>query len=115
MLRQPDLQLALVNAIQELKENKFIIPPDKLNVDSIPVTVRDARIKLRTNSCKEPKATLIRIIQSAPNLYIVKKRLGYLAAFVEFVIAKAKKQEFLKPRLNAIYLEKALHSTMITL
>ena len=113
MLRRPDLELALVNPIQELKENKFIIPPDKFNVDSIPVIVRDDRIKLITNSCKEPKATLTRVIQTAPNLYTLKKRLGYLVAFVEFVTAKARKQEFHKPRLNAIYLEKALHSTVL--
>ena len=29
MLQQPDLQLALVNTIQELKENKFIIPAEE--------------------------------------------------------------------------------------
>ena len=75
--------------------------------------IHDARIELRTTFCKEPKATLTRVIQTAPNLYTLKKRLGYLAAFVEFVIAKARKQEFHKPRLNATYLEKALHSTVL--
>ena len=89
------------------------LPPDKFNVNSIPLTVRDARIELRTTFCKEPKATLTRVIQTSLNLYTLKKRLGYLAAFVEFVIAKAKKLEFHKPRLNAIYLEKALHSTVL--
>ena len=89
------------------------LPSDKFNVNSIPLTVRDARIELRTTFCKEPKATLTCVIQTAPNLYTLKKRLGYLAAFVEFVIAKARKQEFHKPRLNAIYLEKALHSAVL--
>ena len=72
-----------------IEDPQFLyLPHDKFNVDSIPVTVRDARIELITNSCKEPKATLTRVIQTAPNLYTLKKRLGYLAAFVEFVIAK---------------------------
>ena len=91
----------------------FHLPPDKFNVNCIPLTVRDAQIELRTTFCKESKATLTRVIQTAPNLYTLKKRLRYLAAFVEFVIAKARKQEFYKPRVNAIYLEKALHSTVL--
>ena len=77
------------------------------------IRVRDAQIELITNSCKEPKATRTCVIQTAPNLYTLKKRLGYLAAFVEFLIAKARKSEFHKPCLNAIYLEKELHSTVL--
>ena len=64
MLRRPDLQLALDNPILKLKKNKFIILPDKFNADSISVTVRDPRIELIANSCKEPKATLTRLYQT---------------------------------------------------
>ena len=46
------------------------LPLDKFNVNSIPLTVRDARIELRTTFCKEPKATLTRVIQTSPNLYV---------------------------------------------
>ena len=40
-------------------------------------------------------------------LYTLKKRCAYLAAFLEFVVAKAKGVAFQKPVLNASYLDKA--------
>ena len=51
-------------------------------------------------------AALDRLIE-ASSLYALKKRCAYLAAFSEFVVAKAKGVAFQKPALNASYLDKA--------
>ena len=48
------------------------------------------------------------LIAASSNLYVLRKRLAYLTAFVEFVMAKAKGTLFLKPNLNAAYLDRAL-------
>ena len=52
-------------------------------------------------------AALYRLIEASPSLYTLKKRCAYLAAFWEFVVAKAKGVAFKKPVLNAGYLDKA--------
>ena len=52
-------------------------------------------------------ALLDRLIKASPSLYTLKKRCAYLAAFSEFVVAKAKEVAFQKPVLNAGYLDKA--------
>ena len=52
-------------------------------------------------------AALERLIEASPSLYTLKKRCAYLAAFSEFVVAKAKGVAFKKPDLNACYLDKA--------
>ena len=52
-------------------------------------------------------AALDRLIEASPSLYTLKKRCAYLAAFSEFVVAKAKGVAFQKPVLNASYLDKA--------
>ena len=44
---------------------------------------------------------------SALSLHTQKKRCAYLAAFSEFVVAKAKGVAFQKPALNACFLDKA--------
>ena len=52
-------------------------------------------------------AALDRLIKASPNLYTLRKRCAYMAAFSEFVVAKAKGVAFQKPALNAGYLDKA--------
>ena len=52
-------------------------------------------------------AALDRLIEASPSLYTLKERCAYLAAFSEFVVAKAKGAAFQKPVLNACYLDKA--------
>ena len=51
-------------------------------------------------------AALDRLIKASPSLYTLRKRCAYLAAFSEFVVAKAKGVAFQKPVLNASYLDK---------
>ena len=52
-------------------------------------------------------AALDRLIEASPGLYTLKKCCAYLAAFSEFVVAKAKGVAFQKPVINASYLDKA--------
>ena len=53
-------------------------------------------------------SSLDNLIAASSNLYVLRKRLAYLMAFAEFVMAKAKGTPFLKPDLNAAYLDRAL-------
>ena len=49
------------------------------------------------------------LIESTPHLYTLQKRVAYLIAFVDwFQCCKVRKNDFVKPVLNAAYLEKAL-------
>ena len=50
------------------------------------------------------------LIARAPSLYVLSKRVAYLTAFVDFVHCRAKKCPFIKPVLNAAYLDRALDS-----
>ena len=50
-----------------------------------------------------------KLIEKAPNLYTLQKRVAYLIAFVDwFQCCKVRKYNFIKPVLNAVYLETAL-------
>ena len=51
---------------------------------------------------------LEKLIKSAPDLYSVKKRFAYLLAFKEFIIAKCIGIQFKRPKLTALYLDRAL-------
>ena len=51
-------------------------------------------------------------IATSWDLYALKKRIAYLMAFVEFVVARFKKINFQKPDLNAVYLDHALIMTV---
>jgi len=50
---------------------------------------------------------LFKLIDIAHDLYALKKRLAYLVAFIDFVIAKARKGSFIKPVLDAAFLDHA--------
>ena len=54
------------------------------------------------------KRWLNRVIQLAPTLYALQKRIAYLREFVNYMECKARKQEFKPPRIDAPLLEKAL-------
>ena len=51
---------------------------------------------------------LEKLIDVTPTLYALKKRCGYLVAFTVFVVAKAKRNTFTKPKLDATYLDNAV-------
>ena len=50
-----------------------------------------------------------KLIESAPHLYFLQKRVAYLIAFVDWLqCCKVRKNDFIEQVLNAAYLEKAL-------
>ena len=50
---------------------------------------------------------LDRIIENAPYLYTLKKRVAYLIAFKQYIVAKSQKRNLCKPKLDANYLDNA--------
>ena len=72
-----------------------------------PATVRSITLTESKLFNYEPQE-LDQLVESSPNLYSLKKRIAYLTAFKEYFIAvKVKKKEFIKPVLDASYLDKA--------
>ena len=61
---------------------------------------------------EEGECGLDKLIATSRDLYTLKKRLAYLMAFAEFVVAKFKKINFQKPDLNATDLDHALVKTV---
>ena len=52
---------------------------------------------------------LDKLIESYPSLYVLTKRVAYLAAFVDYIRCKAKNREFVPPRLDTCDLDMALN------
>ena len=70
------------------------------------VVVRSTSINLDLLSLKS-NTYLDRIIESAPDLYTLKKRVAYLIAFKQYIVAKSQKCNLCKPKLDADYLDNA--------
>ena len=58
--------------------------------------------------CSKRNTGLDRLIGSFPDLYILKRRVGYLIAFKHYLMTKNKRIAFSKPTLDAIFLDMAL-------
>ena len=54
------------------------------------------------------KMCLDKLIDASPDLYALKKRVGYLIAFKQYFVSKVKKLTFHKVKLDATFLDKAL-------
>ena len=50
---------------------------------------------------------ILKLMQTSCDLYTLKKQIACLLAFVDFSQAKAKRQTFRKPDLNASFLDRA--------
>ena len=83
--------------------------PLREGVDPRPPT--PAGIVQKANSANDPlnniQAGLNRIFETLPDLYTLKKCLTYLTLFKQFVIAEVKKVPFVKPKIDANFLDKA--------
>ena len=55
------------------------------------------------------KSQLDQLIESSPSLYVLTKRVAYLAAFVDYIRCKVKNREFVPPRLDTCNLDMALN------
>ena len=56
---------------------------------------------------------LDKLIESFPSLYVLTKRVAYLAAFVDYIKCKAKNREFVPPRLDSCDLDMALKKLLV--
>ena len=65
------------------------------------VSINVDLLSLKSNIC------LDRMIESAPDLYTLKKRVTYLIAFKQYIVAKSRKRNLCKPKLDADYLDNA--------
>ena len=63
---------------------------------------------LKEKSRENCENGLVKIIESVNNLYTLKKRFAYLLAFIEYLVAKSRKALFVRPALDAAYLDRAL-------
>ena len=59
-------------------------------------------------TCSVDVDSINNLIETAPSLYVLQKRVSYLIAFVEFICCKAKHCVFERHTIDAEYLEKAL-------
>ena len=80
------------------------------NVEVLLPELRDDVVVVahKLNSFTAGRDEFDELIARAPSLYIFSKRVAYLTAFVDFVRCRAKKCPFIKPVLNAAYLDRAL-------
>jgi len=64
---------------------------------------------VRMNVCGvvESDDGILKLYDMSHDLYALKKRLAYLVAFIEFVIAKVRKSSFKKPVLDVAFLDRA--------
>jgi len=62
--------------------------------------------------CFPQDSVMDRMIEAAPSLYVLQKRMAYLMAFVRFLKCKAKKDEFVPPKLDIVELNKALNAVV---
>ena len=58
--------------------------------------------------CFPQESPIDRMIEAAPSLYVLKKRVAYLLAFVQYLKCKVKNLEFERPKLDVVDLNKAL-------
>ena len=65
------------------------------------VSINVDLLSLKSNTC------LDRIIENALYLYTLKKRVAYLIAFKQYIVAKSQKRNLCKPKLYADYLDNA--------
>ena len=80
-----------------------LLSQDRVDVSS-PVVLA-ARVV--AESKKDDDNGLDKLIATSRNLYTLKKRFAYLVSFAQFIVAKIKKTAFVKPVLNAQYLDSA--------
>ena len=66
-------------------------------------------VTVRKIDCSPEVDGLDKLIERAPSLYVLQKRVAYIMAFCEYFRCKAKRCAFVKPTLNADYLSMALN------
>ena len=73
---------------------------------------RVAYPKKNRDLCVPEEAPLDKVIESAPSLYALTKRVAYLSAFIEYLRCKVKNQEFERPKFDTGDLNRALNKVV---
>ena len=92
-------------------EPEFLRQSDKIAVvESCGVSVKRVTYVKDKNELSFSKESCIdRMMEAAPSLYVLKKRVAYLLAFVEyFKRCKVKKEKFVKPKFDTAKLDETM-------
>ena len=73
-----------------------------------PVPVTACKLLLNLELLASSDITLQHLIETAPNLYTLSKKAANLVAFKQFILEKARKAAFCRPKLDAKYLDDSL-------
>ena len=98
-----------LNGPEFLRQPKELPTPQ----DTEFVSIRRADLLNTLNSTEMLRGDLEQLIESAPSLYMLKKRASYLLAFVEYIKCKVQKRKFVPPKLNMLYFEEALDQIVV--
>ena len=89
-----------------IKGPSFLYEGDEEVHCPVPLTAHKLLLNLEPSASTD--FTLQNFIEAAPNLYTLSKRAAYLVAFKQFILVKARKAAFCRPKLDAKYLDNAL-------
>ena len=73
-----------------------------------PVPVTACKLLLNLELLASSDITLQHLIETAPNLYTLSKKAANLVTFKQFILEKARKAAFCRPKLDAKYLDDSL-------
>ena len=103
-VKKPESRKLWFEGPQFLMQSKEVAESESPSVSVNRVTCTREQSEL----CFPEKSPLDELIDFAPSLYVLKKRVAYLSAFVEYKRCEFKKCAFVRPELNSRDLEKAL-------
>ena len=102
-VKKPESQKLWFEGPQFLMQSKEVPESESpMSVNRVTCTREQSEL------CFSEKSPLDELIDSAPSLYVLKKRVAYLSAFVEYKRCEFKKCAFVRPELDCRDLEKAL-------
>ena len=104
-VKKPETRRLWFEGTDFLKQNREIP-----NCECVSVSVNRVAYSEEKGKLYFPKESPIdRLIETAPSLYVLTKRVAYLRAFVEYLRCKFKKRNFVRPKWDTCDLNKALN------
>ena len=133
-MKDDDLGVFLTQSFRELQDSNYIEfvkdgvkkpearrlwyeGPDFLKQNVNKLVIEGPSVSVKRVACGQEleelyfpdNSQLEKLIESSPSLYVLTKRVAYLAAFVDYIRCKAKNREFVSPRLDTCDLDMALN------
>ena len=104
-VKKPESRTLWFEGPDFLKQNREIP-----NCECVSVSVNRVACSEEKGKLYFPEESSIdRLIETAPSLYVLTKRVAYLRAFVEYLRCKFKKRNFVRPKWDTCDLNKALN------